>query len=113
MDTELKIITLPNGAKAYIKPNISRKDYNELLRVVWDATKVNPKTQDMADVPLSVQLEMNEKALGILLVKVVLSDGTVATNPVDTVGNMNKEDTDVLYDEIDAITTAVFNAKKN
>lgn len=112
-DSELTIVDLPNGAKAYIKPRVSHGDSKKILGVMADASMVNPKTQEMRDIPLSVQLNMTEKALACLLVKITLPDGTIAQDPIAAVDDMNEDDLNVLFDKIDELTAKVFNSKKN
>lgn len=112
-DSQLVIVELPNGAKAYLKPTITHGDSKKIMAIMADASMVNPKTAEIKDVPLSVQLNMTEKALECLLVKIVFSDGTTAANPVEAVDNMNEDDVTALFSKIDELTSNLFNSKKN
>lgn len=112
-DSELTIVELPNGAKAYLKPFISRKDYNALMQTMSSYLHVDMKTNEPMPVSLSVSYAVQEKALELLLVKVILSDGSTAPDPIANVDDMNNMDVTALFDKIDDMTATLFNPKKN
>src|SRR2546428_699441 len=113
MDT-IEVIT-SKGYKVYIKPRITYGDSLAIKQHIFSLATINPKTKNPEDVNFSLGMILagNIKALELMVIKVVLPDGTEAKDPVQAVKDFDEADGELVMNAIDKVYKPAFLAKKN
>lgn len=106
-------ITTPSGYHVFLKPFLPYGAYLTVQKTIMAGIEIDAQTQQIVKLDAGLMLEGNEKALELLLVKVVDPQGAVAASPLQTVlEEFPPGDGQYVMDEVDRITQAATPAKK-
>jgi len=95
----------PGGYKVYLKPKLSWGEFQDLQEYVAAQIKIDPSTQQAKnDITGDVLYVGSRKAMEMLVVKILLPDGTEATDIAKTLHEMDIPDGQCIKDKIDELT---------
>lgn len=108
----IEVVT-SQGYKVYIKPKITFGDYEAIQDYINSFMSYNVETNKPNPITISMLQAGNKKAFELLVVKVLLPDGTQAPNPLKAIYDFEPADGKLIKDKVDEIYESSKLPKKN
>ncbi len=110
MDSNAKVgvpvheITLTNGNVVVFYDYLTTGEFKKLQKTLFDAGKFNSTTGQIADIPLSVFMDYQDKAATFLIKEVKQGENPAAVFTQEWLDNLPKSIGDEVYAELQKLT---------
>jgi hypothetical protein len=105
-------VKTPNGYIASVTADLTYRQYTELQNILTSKMTVDPSTTAVNNISASVVQEANQKALTMLLVKLVDPQGKELPDPGNAINDIPAVDGIAISEKINEIWSNVSISKK-
>src|SRR5438067_2059783 len=102
MEELIEVVT-SKGDKVYLKPRLTHGQNRLVNHAIASHVTLDPVTRKFNDVTAEIRMFGQEKALELLLSKVLFVNGTIATNPHEAIENFDVPDGGLVMEKVKEI----------